>query len=64
MNEIVKTYGLTKTYGDTTVVNNLDLNVAQERIYGFLGPNGHYFKNAPGTRKAVERRDRYIREEI
>lgn len=40
MNEIVKTYGLTKTYGDTTVVNNLDLNVAEKRIYGFLGPNG------------------------
>ncbi len=40
MNEIVKTYGLTKNYGDTTVVNNLDLNVAEKRIYGFLGPNG------------------------
>lgn len=32
--------GLTKRYGDKTVVDGLDLKVATGRIYGFLGPNG------------------------
>ena len=40
MNEIVRTNGLTKRYGDNLCVNNLDLEVKEGRIYGFLGPNG------------------------
>lgn len=40
MNEVVKTYGLTKKYGENTVVNNLNMEVIEGTIYGFLGPNG------------------------
>jgi ABC-2 type transport system ATP-binding protein len=32
--------GLTKRYGDRTVVDHVDLQVAPGRICGFLGPNG------------------------
>ncbi len=32
--------GLTKKYGDNTVVNGLDLRVERGQIYGLLGPNG------------------------
>jgi ABC-2 type transport system ATP-binding protein len=32
--------GLTKRYGDRTVVDNVDLQVHAGRICGFLGPNG------------------------
>ena len=31
---------LTKTFGDFTAVNNIDLEVKYGEIYGFLGPNG------------------------
>ncbi len=32
--------GLTKSFGDRTVVRNLTLKVSKGEIYGFLGPNG------------------------
>lgn len=32
--------GLTKRYGDTLAVSELDLDIAQGTVYGFLGPNG------------------------
>lgn len=32
--------GVTKRFGDKTVVNAIDLQVRQGEIYGFLGPNG------------------------
>jgi len=32
--------GLTKIFGDKTVVDNLDMTVPRGAIYGFLGPNG------------------------
>ncbi|HHS82219.1 MAG TPA: ABC transporter ATP-binding protein [Devosia sp.] len=32
--------GLTKRYGDKTVVDHLDMDVPAGAIYGFLGPNG------------------------
>jgi len=32
--------GLTKTFGDKTVVDNFDMDVPRGAIYGFLGPNG------------------------
>jgi len=40
MNMLIRTSGLTKRYGDHTVVNQIGLEVTQGRIYGFLGPNG------------------------
>lgn len=32
--------GLTKSFGNLTAVDTLDLDVPRSRIYGFLGPNG------------------------
>ncbi len=32
--------GMTKRFGDRTVVNKIDLQVRTGEIYGFLGPNG------------------------
>lgn len=32
--------GMTKRFGDRTVVNNINLQVKTGEIYGFLGPNG------------------------
>src|SRR6187455_2471780 len=32
--------GMTKRFGDRTVVNQIDLQVRTGEIYGFLGPNG------------------------
>ncbi len=40
MKELVKTQMLTKEYHGDVCVNNLNLCVAEGRIYGFLGPNG------------------------
>ena len=42
MNEaaIIDVEGLTKRYGDRTVVDNLSMQVQRGEIYGFLGPNG------------------------
>jgi ABC-2 type transport system ATP-binding protein len=36
----IEVHGLTKRYGDRTVVNHIDMRVPKGRIYGFLGPNG------------------------
>jgi ABC-2 type transport system ATP-binding protein len=32
--------GMTKRFGDHTVVNGIDLQVREGEVYGFLGPNG------------------------
>ena len=32
--------GLNKSFGSVHAVNNLDLDIPRQRIYGFLGPNG------------------------
>src|SRR3954470_24499442 len=32
--------GVTKTFGQTTAVSNLDLTVPSGALYGFIGPNG------------------------
>jgi ABC-2 type transport system ATP-binding protein len=32
--------GLTKRFGDKTVVDHFDITVPRGAIYGFLGPNG------------------------
>jgi ABC-2 type transport system ATP-binding protein len=37
---VVETSGLTRLYGRTPAVENLDLHVGRGEIYGFLGPNG------------------------
>ncbi len=39
-NYVVNTETLTKTYGDFTAVNQLNMEVEQGEIFGFLGPNG------------------------
>ncbi len=36
----ISTRGLTKQYGQTTVVNKLDLDIKAGQFYGLLGPNG------------------------
>jgi ABC-2 type transport system ATP-binding protein len=37
---VIDVRGLTKRYGQRIVVDNIDLQVRQGAIYGFLGPNG------------------------
>lgn len=37
---IIDVQGLTKRFGDKTVVDKLDIQVRPGEIYGFLGPNG------------------------
>ncbi|WP_135827883.1 ABC transporter ATP-binding protein [Halorussus halobius] len=39
-NPAISTDQLTKEYGETTAVADLDLEVATGTVYGFLGPNG------------------------
>ncbi|MDU4696777.1 MAG: ATP-binding cassette domain-containing protein [Paenibacillus sp.] len=40
MNEIVRTYQLTKSYGTAEVVSSVNMTLRRGEIYGFLGPNG------------------------
>ena len=37
---VIDVRGMTKRFGDTTVVNGIDLQVYKGEVYGFLGPNG------------------------
>ncbi len=37
---VVRTHGLTKSYGGLDVVRSLDLVVPRHSIFGFLGPSG------------------------
>ena len=37
---VIDVKGLTKCFGDKTVVDNFDLKVPKGSVYGFLGPNG------------------------
>jgi len=37
---VIDVHGLTKSFGQKTVVNNLDMTIRKGEIYGFLGPNG------------------------
>lgn len=37
---IIDVQGVTKRFGDRTVVNGIDMQVRRGEIYGFLGPNG------------------------
>jgi ABC-2 type transport system ATP-binding protein len=36
----IRTDGLTKRYGSTLALDQLDLNVSEGEVYGYLGPNG------------------------
>ena len=36
----IRARGLTKTFGNVTAVDHVDLNVSRAQVYGFLGPNG------------------------
>jgi ABC-type glutathione transport system ATPase component len=38
--EVVQTDGLTKRFGDTIVVGDVDLRVPRGTTFGYLGPNG------------------------
>mgnify|MGYP000498161505 CR=1 FL=1 len=38
--QAIETEALTKRYGDTVAVENLELWIPQGTVYGFLGPNG------------------------
>jgi len=40
MTDAVVTRGLTKRYGETLALDDLDLRVGVGEVYGFLGPNG------------------------
>jgi ABC-2 type transport system ATP-binding protein len=37
---VIDVHGLTKSFGVTTVVDGIDMQVREGEIYGFLGPNG------------------------
>jgi ABC-2 type transport system ATP-binding protein len=37
---MIKTQGLTKVYGELHAVNNLNLDLAEGDLFGFIGPNG------------------------
>lgn len=37
---VIDVQGITKRFGDRTVVNNIAMQVERGEIYGFLGPNG------------------------
>lgn len=39
MNNILECKGLTKTFGTTTALNNVNLSIGRGRIVGLLGPN-------------------------
>ena len=38
--DIIETQNLTKTYGNLTAVDHLDLKVGKGEVFGLLGPNG------------------------
>ena len=40
MDYAIETRGLSKVYGEQTVVQDLSIHVPRGGIYGFLGPNG------------------------
>ena len=60
----IETDGLTKQYGDSTALSELDLTVERGEVYGFLGPNGagksttinlllNYIKPTAGTARVL-----------
>ena len=37
---VLRTFGLTKRFGNKIAVNNVSINIRKGDIYGFIGPNG------------------------
>ncbi len=44
MEPVIRTASLTKRFGKRTAVDELDLEVQQGSIFGFLGPNGTHLR--------------------
>lgn len=40
MSDVIKVKALTKRFGDFTAVDQVDMNIPRQSVYGFLGPNG------------------------
>ena len=40
MTDIIHITGLTKTYGNLTALNDLNLTIQEGEVFGFIGPNG------------------------
>ncbi|HEX9268358.1 MAG TPA: ABC transporter ATP-binding protein, partial [Candidatus Limnocylindria bacterium] len=40
MGTVIRTHGLTKRFGALVAVEDLDLEVREGEVFGFLGPNG------------------------
>ncbi len=40
MSAAIEAHGLTKTFGTTVAVDELNLSVEPGQVFGFLGPNG------------------------
>ena len=40
LNLVIDTHGLSKAYGEIRALKSLDVKVARNSIFGFLGPNG------------------------
>ena len=40
MEHVIRTRGLTKSFGTTRALAGLDLTVGRGEVHGFLGPNG------------------------
>ena len=47
MTPAIETFGLTKRYGATTAVGDLNLRIEPGQVFGFLGPNGDLTINCP-----------------
>ena len=62
---VIETKQLTKTYGEQTVVNSVNIHVKQGQIYGLLGRNGAgkttIMKMILGVDRYYFRRSRRIR---
>ncbi len=40
MNPVIEVRGLTKRFGSFTAVDQVDMTIPKQQVYGFLGPNG------------------------
>ncbi len=56
--EVLRCRGLTKSFGDRTVVDDLGFTIAQGETYGLLGPNGAGKTTAISMMCGLLRRDR------
>ena len=40
MENVIETKSLSKSYGDTLAISNIDLEIPKGQVFGYLGPNG------------------------